>query len=346
MEALSIVKTGEAIRVILLSSGPMAVHLIEGLLKYRDAVHIVGILPATNTQRHRKMIDQPAEKELFQLARDNRLTLLDATSVNSPDFVQALDELQPHVVLVGGWSEIIKPPVIGFRNLHIINCHGSLLPKYRGTNPYMATVFYGDRQTACTFHLIDEGIDTGDILFQSPLEVGERETTVGLFHRIATQFGETVGPLFDDIAKGKILPRRQEGTVSYVPACQVAWGWIPWEMSPEVIDRRIRAIKGALPLVTSLNNTVVGFESGAVVNNNDRRQTTARQARRLRLPFRPGTIIANKADRIVVATRDPCYNVELDKPCIIPPGQLNPIDEFSIGAQFLSIECHDILKVA
>jgi len=309
-------------------------------------VHIVGILPASNTKRHRKMIDQPAEKELSQLARDNQLTLLDAPRVNSPDLVQALDDLQPYVVLVGGWSEILKPPVVGFRNLHIINCHGSLLPKYRGANPCLATVFYGDRQTACTFHLIDEGIDTGDILSQTPLDVGERETTGELFHRIAAQFGETVGPLFDDLAKGKVVPRKQEGIASYVPASQVAWGWIPWEMSPDVIDRRIRAMKGALPLVTSLNNTVIGFESGAVVNVDDHRQATARQPARLRFPFRPGTIIANKSDRIVVATRDSRYTVELYKPCMIPPGQLHSIDEFLIGDQFLSIECLDVLKVA
>lgn len=345
METLKIVKPGDVIRVIVLGSGPLAIHLIKGLLRYPTVADIVGIMPASNIKQHAYIKDEPCEKELFQLASDNQIMVSNASSVNSSAFLNELNELKPHVVLVGGWSEILKPPVVGYKDLHIMNCHGSMLPKYRGAQPYMAPVFYGDRHTACTFHLIDEGIDTGDILLQVPIDVGERETSHGLFNRIAIKFGETVGPLFDDLVKGKIVPRKQEGIASYVPQPQAEWGWIPWEMRPDKIDQRIRAMYGVLPLVTSLNGTVMGFESGAVVEADDLGQAKGTRSR-LTFPIRPGTIIANRSDRIVVATRDPHFTVELNKPCIVPPGQRNSVDELLIGDQFFSIECHDILKTA
>lgn len=102
-------------------------------------------------------------------------------------------------------------------------------------------------------------------------------------------------------------------------------------------------MNGFLPLVTSLDNTVIGFESGAVVSEGNGGESEGRRSR-LGVGFRSGTVVANKTDRIVVATRDPRFSVELNKPCIVPPGQPNSVDEFSIGDQFFSIECHDILK--
>jgi len=247
LETNEIVESREKIRVILLGHGAMATKLVNGMLKAPDLISIVGIMPASNIKRYKFAREHACEVALLNLAHKEQLNLLETASANSDGFVSVLDRLKPHVVLVAGWPEILKSPTVGFKNLHLVNCHGSMLPKYRGACPYLAVVFHGDKETGLTYHVIDEGIDTGDILFQQKVDVAEEETTHSLIDRIAERFGGTVVPFLCDLVDGKIVGRKQEGEVSYIPAQSPDWGWIPWDKDPKTIAQRMRALEGCLP---------------------------------------------------------------------------------------------------
>lgn len=345
MVAIGHLQTNETIRIVTMGFGALAIEQVKGILASPEVARIVGILPASNVPKYHFLRQHPSEIALLELAAEHELNLLGANSVNSPAFIKELQDLDPHILLIGGWSEIIKSPLLQLEDLAIINCHGSLLPKYRGACPILATIFNGDEVTGYTFHLIDEGVDTGDILFQRELKIQKDETTLRLNQRIASKFGETIIPLIQALKAGTIVPRKQTGNASYVPAQNPEWGWIPWEADPKIIDQRMRALQGFLPLATSVDNVVIGFESGQVVKleHGFNLNCSLRQMSRY-VGNRPGVVLESGPENILVTTVDPAFVVELKKPVFAPT--LQEIPEIQPGTQFYSIACSGILKSA
>ncbi|QDV83741.1 methionyl-tRNA formyltransferase [Planctomycetes bacterium TBK1r] len=333
------------VRVLFAGFGRLGLSIMRNLLASSGEVIVLGMMPASNLSRYRFLVDHPSEIELLQLAHDNHVRILTAPSINSDEFRSELLNLSPDVLLIGSWAEIIKQPVLSIAKERVINCHGSLLPKYRGACPQIATIFNGDKSAGITFHLIDEGIDTGHILRQQDVEVRPRDTAIQLDERIANRFGESVVELLCDFKNGAIVPQKQTGGASYVPKEHPEWAWIPWEEDPEVIDRRIRALHGILPLITSDGQLAFGFDEGEVVKSNTTRiNGRAFNLFQIRSQLRPGTVLAVDSENVVVCTRNPDFVVQLKLPLIVQDGQTPPV--IRPGERFFSIAVQNILKSA
>ena len=350
-ELKSIVGLETQIRILLAGFGTMLLPLMKHLLKCPEKVTVAGVIPASNLKGYKALTEHPSQVEMLQLAEKHQIRILAAPGINSREFRNELSELKPHILLVGGWPEIISSEIVTMKGLISINCHGSLLPKYRGACPCVATIFNGDQNVGLTFHLIDDGIDTGDILRQRELVVENDETSLQLERRISEEFGKSVVPLLTDLKSGKVFPRKQSGIPSYVPKQQPEWGWIPWGADPKVIDQRIRALHGFIHIVTSLHGQVIAFESGRVIRTNCSAGSHTEEsligpstlAITRNVNF-PGEVLANLPDKIMVATRDPAVHVELDKPEIVLDG--TDVPHIRTGDRFLSIACSSILKSA
>lgn len=342
------IASNEKIRILFAGFGPLGLCLLRALLKSPEVVTIVAVMPASNLRRNRLLKEHPEEIELLRLATENEIRILNAPSINSSQFLVDFDELKPHALLIGSWSEIIKPPTLQtLKGVPIFNCHGSMLPKFRGACPCLATIFNGERHTGLTIHLIDEGIDTGDILLQQKVDVKPDETTIQLDRRISQKFGDAIVPLLLDLKAGKIVSRKQTGEASYVPSPNPEWGWIPWDLPHEIIDRRFRALHGHLPLVTSTKGVVIGFVKGRVVRSADNIQTSSNSSwslGRTGTRLTSGTVIADTSDKFIVATIDQAWNVELMKPVVVPAHAKEPT--IQPGDQFLSLASDSILKSA
>ncbi|WP_197455599.1 methionyl-tRNA formyltransferase [Stieleria neptunia] len=295
--------------------------------------------------KYRFLKDHPSEIEILQLSSANNVRTLTAPSINSDEFRAELLDLAPDILLIASWAEIIKQPTLSTGNHRVINCHGSLLPKYRGACPQIATIFNGDKKTGITFHLIDEGIDTGDILLQKELEVGPGETSIRLEERIASQFSECVVDLLRGFQNGSIAPKKQAGDASYVPKLSPSWSWIPWEARPAEIDRRMRALDGILPLATSLGQLPLAFEKGSVVDSSKALiKGNGINLFQIRDRLRPGTVLAVEPDKLFVCTQDSDSIVELSTPALVQSGKSTP--SIRPGEHFVSFARPSILKSA
>ncbi|NLP05649.1 methionyl-tRNA formyltransferase [Candidatus Fermentibacteria bacterium] len=133
----------------------------------------------------------------------------------------------------------------------VVNVHPSLLPRYRGPSPVAWTILNGDRETGVTFMLTDEGWDTGPILAAIPHEVRLDDTSGSLAQRLSSIASLNISSILEDYISGRIKPCPQpvEGTrAPIVPPCD---RWLRWNMSAEVLERRVRALQpepGALAL--------------------------------------------------------------------------------------------------
>lgn len=147
-------------------------NLILGTLDSKNK--IVGVF------RHERVAIHPwllFFKDIFAPGKDLsfiksfKLKEIKARSVNSKEFQKAVLKLNPDIILVGSWSEKFKKTVINLPKIGTINCHPSLLPAYRGPNPYMRVIMNEEKETGITFHLMDENLDTGPILLQKKIDI-------------------------------------------------------------------------------------------------------------------------------------------------------------------------------
>ena len=157
-------------RIVILGKGEMLANLIEGALKAN--AEIVGVFRYEWTSLspiRRFFHDFFTTSHDLTLIKKHNLHEIKCTSANSETFRKKLLQLNPEIMFVGTWREKIKKSTYNIPSIATINVHPSLLPAYRGPNPYLQTIKNMEKHSGVTFHLMDEGFDTGAILTQKKL---------------------------------------------------------------------------------------------------------------------------------------------------------------------------------
>jgi len=153
--------------VVVIGYGEMFTNLIAGAL---DAnCNIVGVFRSEMIKYNslfRKVKDVLNPSLDYNYIKSYNLNEIKAPSVNSKKFKNAILKLNPDIILVGSWGERIKKEIYDLPKIATINAHPSMLPKYRGPNPYFWTIRNQEKNSGISFHLIDNDYDTGAILAQ------------------------------------------------------------------------------------------------------------------------------------------------------------------------------------
>jgi methionyl-tRNA formyltransferase len=164
-----------------------AVPSLEILIE--NGYDVVGVITSTDKMggRGNKTL---LESDVKKYAQSKGLKILQPKNLKSPAFVEELRELKADLQIVVAFRmlpEIVwnMPPIGTF------NLHGSLLPKYRGAAPINWAVINGDAETGVTTFFLKHEIDTGNLLFQSKLPIGENET-VGEVHDKMMELGSNL----------------------------------------------------------------------------------------------------------------------------------------------------------
>lgn len=154
-----------------------------------------------------------------------------------------LRDIAPDLLLVGGFGVILKRPLLELPRIGCVNMHSSLLPRHRGPNPFQAVVLAGERESGVTFHVMNEGIDTGDILAQFPFPVAENATARDVYESAcATAAREVIGVMDCIDADGLKGEPQNPADATYDKRLTEADTWIRWTDSAAAIDRLARAL--------------------------------------------------------------------------------------------------------
>ena len=138
------------------------------------------------------------------------------TSVNSEIFRKKLLKLNPDIVLVGSWGEKFEKATYDIPKIATINAHPSLLPKYRGPNPYFWVIKNQEQESGITLHLMDDGYDTGAILAQEIVKIYPSDTGDSLKKRTVLTARGVACELLKDLSEDVIIPLTQrEDKASY-----------------------------------------------------------------------------------------------------------------------------------
>ncbi|MFZ5943832.1 MAG: methionyl-tRNA formyltransferase [Bacillota bacterium] len=215
---------------------------VQSLDKLHQAGHeILGVItqPDRPKGRGQKLTPSPVKVRALEL----NLEVYQPLKIKEPDFIGILKELNPEVIIVVAYGQILSKAILDMPVWGCINVHASLLPKYRGAAPIHWAVINGESETGITTMKMDEGLDTGDILLKARIEIGPDTTTGELHDCLAELGGKVLIETLDLLEKGEISPQPQDNQwATYAPLLTKSHEEIKWKEDSIKIHNLVRGM--------------------------------------------------------------------------------------------------------
>ncbi|MDT0690580.1 methionyl-tRNA formyltransferase [Salegentibacter sp. F188] len=201
------------LRIVFMGTPEFAVNSLKKIIE--AGYNVVGVITAPDRPagRGRKL----QQSDVKKYALEQNLKVLQPTNLKSEDFQQELEELQPNVQVVVAFRMLPKS-VWALPEYGTFNLHASLLPQYRGAAPINWSIINGDRTSGVSTFFIDEKIDTGAMILQRELTVGENENVGELHDRLMESGAKLILETLELIKLNKVKTRLQEESDILKPA--------------------------------------------------------------------------------------------------------------------------------
>ena len=237
-------------RVVVLGKGLMLANVILGVLD--SGADLVGVFryEQTSKSRFRLMLeDFFSPQPEVTLIRKMKLPEIKMKSANEERFRKLLLHLNVDLVIVGSWHEKIDKETFNIPKIATLNVHPSLLPKYRGPNPYLQTILHGEEYSGVTVHLMNENFDSGAILKQEKIKIAENDTSKELREKSVLVARRLVSEVISDMDNRILTPVAQDEKFAlYYPNISGEERMLDFEIqTSKEISRTVRALHPFLP---------------------------------------------------------------------------------------------------
>lgn len=164
------------------------------------------------------IIDSYLEPNIVHTAWEHGLPVFEVSWLGHPETLSAFADLQPDVACVACFSQRIPKSLLALPRFGFLNLHPSLLPAYRGPQPLFWTFRNGESSTGVTIHFMDEGLDTGDIALQTPLDLPDGISGAEADRLYATLGGRLMVEAVQALHNGALSRQPQPDGGSYFPS--------------------------------------------------------------------------------------------------------------------------------
>ena len=253
-------------KVVFMETPDFAVGTLEAIVGAGHEVAAVVTQPDKPKGRGGVMAMSPVK----ECALSHGLTVLQPLKARNPEFIEEIKAINPDVIVVVAFGQIIPSEIIHMPKYGCINVHASLLPKYRGASPIQWTVLDGCEYSGVTTMLMDEGIDTGDILETVTVKLDERETGGSLFDRLSLVGAKLLVDTLDKAEAGQLHPVKQDDSQSsYVRMIDKSFGLMDFTQPVEVLERRVRALNPWPSAFTHMDEKLLKIWDATVIQDNN-----------------------------------------------------------------------------
>lgn len=226
-------------KIIFFGTPDFAAGALQALL---DSGHTVTAV-VTQPDKAKGRSKTPVYSPVKECAVKAGVPVLQPVRVKSPDSVEALRAYEADVFIVAAFGQILSKEILDMPRFGCLNIHASLLPAYRGASPIQWAVINGEEKTGVTIMQMDEGVDTGDILYQKEIKLDEKETGESLFEKLAVLGAEAIIEALELLPAGKLVPTAQcEEKATHTGMIHKDMGEIDWSMSAEKLERLVRGL--------------------------------------------------------------------------------------------------------
>ena len=223
-------------RIIFAGMPDMALVVFKKLMS--EGFNIVGIIPPSK--------DDATYPTMKNLSEYYAIPLLDYKNLADGKFIKSVKKLKADIGIVSSFNKKIPKELLETTKEGFLNCHPSLLPCYRGGNPYSAVILNNESSTGVTIHFMDENFDTGDIVLQTRVGIEEKETMGTLFNKLNYVCADAMAIVLEKYEKNGSIPRQKQPEGEFVKAPNFAPNsyqtYINWKQDAQKIERQIRAL--------------------------------------------------------------------------------------------------------
>jgi len=276
-------------RIIVIGAVDFTRHCLQVMIEQQANIVAVFTLEKQYSHRHSDFAD------LEPLTTRHDIPLYRVNKLN--DHVDVIKELAPDVIFILGWSQLTSKAIWSLPPRGCIGSHPTLLPKNRGRHPLIWALVDGLSVSGLTFLYLDDGADTGDILWQQPFDITLTDTAADLYEKIKMLATQAITEFLPQLANGtapRIPQDHSQATIRRKRGKDD--GEIHWEQPSMTIYNLVRALTHPYPGAhTFLNGQLVKVWEVALGDETLSTQDSNTE---------PGTIFALADEHLAVRTGD------------------------------------------
>ena len=201
-------------KIVFMGTPDFATYCLKALANAGHDITLVISQPDKPKGRGHKMCPTPVK----ECAEELGLEIYQPDNLKSDESYQYLKNYDADLFIVVAYGQILPERILNLPKLGCVNVHASLLPKYRGAAPIQWSIINGEKKTGVTTMFMNKGLDTGDMILKSEVEIGEFDTAEILHDKLAISGAETLIETIKMFEKGTVIREKQDDSLScYAP---------------------------------------------------------------------------------------------------------------------------------
>lgn len=238
-------------KIVYMGTPDFAVPPLAALVQNGYEVTAVVTQPDKPKGRGKTLLPTPVKEE----AMKHDIPVYQPLKVREPEFVETLKKLEPDMIIVAAFGQIIPKTILDMPKYGCLNIHASLLPKYRGAAPIQQAVIDGEKESGVTIMQMGVGLDTGDMISHAVVPLAEDETGGSLFDKLAEEGAALLIRTLPSIADGTAVYTKQpeESPTPYAAMISKKMGLMDFSKSAVELERLVRGLNPWPSAYTFLN---------------------------------------------------------------------------------------------
>lgn len=281
-------------KIVFMGTPDYAVKTLEKLIA--EGHEVAAVFAQPDKKVGRKQIITPPPVKVC--AVEKGIPVFQPETLRDGKAEEILKEIAPEAIVVVAYGKILPKEILSLPKFGCVNGHASLLPKYRGASPIQWCIVCGEEETGVSTMLMDEGMDTGDILEQAVVKIGENETAEQLFDRLSIISADLMASTLEKLEKGEIAPKKQPEGASYAPIIKKEMAHLDFNKTAKELHNAIRGYYSWPCAYFFLNNKRIKVISAEIGPKTDKKA---------------GTVIANK-EGLIIACKEGSIKLNIIQP--------------------------------
>lgn len=285
-------------KVIYMGTPEFAVYALESIVNAGHDVLAVVTQPDKPQGRSKKLVPTPVKVR----ALEYDIPVYQPEKIREEHMVQVLREYKPDVIVVAAYGQILPESILSIAPYGCINIHASLLPKYRGAAPIERAIIDGETVTGVTTMYMEKGLDTGDIIDKTEVEIKPEDTGKTLTDKLAAAGADLILKTLDALWNKTATRTKQKDAEScYASMLNKEMGQLDFSKPAEVLERLIRGLIPWPCAYTMIDGKTVKIYKAEIKKTDaDYRQLVQEKAQKT-LNFAPGEILEVTKKYFVIA---------------------------------------------
>ena len=226
-------------KILFMGTPEFAVPILEAIHKSDNKILEIYTQPAKKKDRGQKIQNSP----IYNCAKKLNLLIRCPISLANSEELNHIKKLKPDVVVVVAYGQILPVDFLNLDQVHFLNVHTSLLPKWRGAAPIQRAIMNMDEETGVSVMKIVEKLDAGPVLLKSKVKINKESNYEDISKKMSTMSAKLILDALDLIKSGdaKFIPQN-ENEATYAKKINKKESKITWNEDADKIIAKINAL--------------------------------------------------------------------------------------------------------